>query len=104
MGGEQKVKNLKNNVHYKKAKQLLLKHKIIRVNACHGDYHYLNIKQINKKEIYMFDLERVSPLQIASYDWFHMLKCLNEWHNPVLTDEMRNVPYSDILIEYMSLV
>lgn len=41
---------------------------------------------------------------LASYDWYHLLKCANGWHNNIETEEMKNTPYAEFFQYFTKLV
>jgi len=87
---------------YQDLKNELLKIKNIKCAAQHGDYNLLNMHKKDNK--YLFDLERTMPNMIASYDWYHLLRCKNGWYNQEISNEMREVPYFSIIELFLKII
>lgn len=79
-----------------KCRSALLKLGKVKCAPQHGDYNLPNMLK-RGNDYYIVDLERTMPNMIASYDWYHLLKCKNGWFNPNITPEMKQVPYADII-------
>lgn len=85
---------------YQKFKNELLKTKVIKIAPQHCDYNLCNIMVNNIGEKYLMDLERSSLIHFASYDWYHIKRCVNGWYNNL----NENIPYCNLLNLYVCII
>lgn len=55
-------------------------------------------------EFCIVDFERTMPNFIASYDWYHLLRCKGGWYNKRTSQDIMNVPYFDLLENFIEIM